>query len=101
MTALVLSLFNSAAVTALWVFYLAKHFSTHKVQLLDLNKTAKHKIPVGEAVPLRKPTRAAPLVDEDGDEIPEDEEQAAADFADRAVAKMFNRTKENLNDSLR
>lgn len=90
MTALVLSLFNTAAVMALWVFYLAKQFSTHKVQVLDLQRSAKQRKPV---------TATAPLEDDEEDEFKTPEDKAN-EFAERAVAKMFNRTKEYFDDSL-
>lgn len=90
-SALALSLFSFAGNLALWVFYLSKQFSTHKVQVLDLARTAKAKT----TVPL-----SAPRQPSEPDEDEEDPDKAARDFADRTVAKMFNRTKEKLSDSL-
>lgn len=90
MAALVLSLFNSAAVTALWVFYLAKQFSTHKVQVLDLQRSAQQ----------RKPVRATAPLEPDEEDENKTPEARANEFADRAVARMFNRTKEYFDDSL-
>lgn len=84
MWGLALSFLNSAAIAALWVFYLSKHFSTHKVRVIDIKKTAQQKKPV-ESVDIEE----------------EDEEEARLrDFATSTTAKLFNRTKERLTDSL-
>ncbi len=83
-TALSLALFNSAAIISLWVFYLAKQFSTHTVKVMDIK----------ESVKTRKPVIKSSIDPEF------DEEKEIKDFAESTVAKMFNRNKERLTDSL-
>ena len=81
---LTLSLFNSAGLAALWIFYLSKQFSTHTVKVLDIKQSATQRKPV-----------IKPEYDED------DEEKPLRDFAESAVGKMFNKGKERFTDNLR
>lgn len=87
-TALALSVFNSVAIGALWIFYLSKQFSTHRIKVLDIKKTATQ----------RKPVEATAALDDD--DLTDENEKKTRDFADSLVAKMFNRTKETFNDPL-
>lgn len=84
--ALGLSVLNSAAIFALWVFYLARQFSTHSVKVLDLKKTAATKTPV--------------VSDKFEVDPVDDSEKEIKNWADSVTAQMFHRTKEKLNDSL-
>lgn len=85
--ALALGILNFVATTALWVFYLSKHFSTHRIKVLDIKKTAHQRRPVESTAAL------------DDDDLEDENEKKARDFADTATAKMFNRTKENFSNS--
>lgn len=84
---LAFSLSAFALTLGLWVFYLAKQFSTHSIKVMD----------VKESLRARKPKMAkAAITAEDED----DEERPVRDFADSIVGQMFSRTKEKLNDPL-
>lgn len=82
---LTLSLINSIGLAALWIFYLSKQFSTHKLKVLDIKKTAQ---------------TMKPVIDEGFDHEGE-EEKRITDFANTTTAALFNRTKEKFSDNLR
>lgn len=82
---LAISLFSVAGMLGLWVFVLAKHFSTHSVRVMDLAAIAgqgKKGITDTEPVP------AAPL------------DAKAQEYADQVTAKMFGQGKGKVDKTL-
>lgn len=72
---------------ALWVFYLAKQFSTHSIKVMDIKESIQKKRPVIAKAALSE------------DDL-EGEEKPLMDYADSVVGQMFGRTKERFNDPL-
>lgn len=107
-----LSTLNMGLLGAVWIFVLAKHFSTHQVKVVDLKSAAAQAMapkqiedPLDAILPKPNLTKRRVLTPSDAKVDAFDDDMSfveahAEEIAQRASRELFGPTKENLKDSL-